>query len=217
MAKPKVNTKFLATFLTASDGVVYISREQATPFIPPASDPGLIEVNPNMLDPSDPQKAAARLSEAGKALLNGGSSASEPEAASSYDIITNATLPLSKRGNRGGGAKAVYPFDSLEVGASFFVPVSAKHKDPLKQLGSTVSSANHKYAVKTGQTKTVERTKRGPKNKALLNPDGSKIKESVTIDVLEQTRHFSIRKVDSGVAYGGWTAPSDGVLIARTK
>lgn len=216
MAKKKLDTKLLSAIAAAPGGFAYVSQADALPFLPPASDPALIEVNTAMLDPSDPGKAAARLSEAGKAMLNGAANPAVETPTPTFDIITNAVLPPSKRGNRGGGAKTIYPFDAMEVGSSFFVPVSAKHKDPLKQLGSTVSSANHKYAVKTGEQKVVERTKRGLKNKALLNPDGTKIKESVTIDVLKQTRHFTIRKVESGKPYGEWIAPSDGVLIART-
>jgi hypothetical protein len=109
----------------------------------------------------------------------------------------------------------VYPFDSLEVGQSFFVPVSEKHPDPVKTLGSTVSSANMRYAEETGEHKTVNRAKRGEDRKALLDASGNKIMEQVSIPVYKHTRKFSIRGVEAGKSYGSWIAPATGALIAR--
>jgi hypothetical protein len=211
-----VNVDFLKTFLAAPNGVVYVTQAEAVPFMPPTSDPALIEVNTTMLDPNDPSKAAARLSEAGKAMVNG-AVAAVSEAKPTFGIITGAALPPSKRGNRGGGAKAIYPFDSLEVGQSFFVPVSAKYPDPAKKLGSTVSAQNAKYAVETGETKQVERTKRGAGNRAVLDAAGNKVKETVTVKATKLTRKFSIRPVKEGETYGTWVAPGDGALIARVE
>ena len=61
--------------------------------------------------------------------------------------ILNVAIPVStkKRAGRVGGSK--YPFDSLEVGASFFVPVSAEVPNPLKTMASTVVNANARYSV----------------------------------------------------------------------
>lgn len=218
--KPKatnVNVDFLRSFMTAPSGVVYVSQAEAIPFMPPNADPALIEVNTAMLDPNDPTKAAARLSEAGRAMVNGSAAPAATAEAPKFDIITNAVLPPSKRGNRGGGAKVIYPFDKLEIGQTFFVPVSVKHPDPVKTLGSTVSAQNMKYSVETGETKTVERTKRGAGNKAVLDAAGNKVRETVTVPVHKLTRKFSIRPVKSGEKYGEWTAPADGALIARVE
>ena len=135
-----------------------------------------------------------------------------------FAIIAGAALPPSKRGSGlGGGAPVKYPFDTLEVGASFFVPVSAKLENPVKTLGSTVSSANMRYAVETGPTKIVSRAKRGKGNKLELDDQGHKIMETKTVPVYNFTRKFEIRGVEAGKVYGDWTAPTDGALIQRTK
>ena len=209
--KVSVNTALLAGI--ASGAVAYISRDDGLPLV----KAGLVEVNTEILD--NDGNAAVRLTEKGKAMINGGESASSTnvEGGAKYAVISDAVLPASKRKGGGGGAPIVYPFDSLEIGQSFFVPVSEKHKDPVKTLGSTVSSANMRYAEKTGETKTVIRTKRGPKNRAVLDENGEKVKETVEVPVYRYTRRFSLRPVTAGVTYGNWIAPSDGALIARVE
>ncbi len=176
--------------------------------------PPLIEVG--AVDMASGQ-ALVRISEAGTAYL-AAATAPAPAAsnggAENFTIITNAVLPPSKRGNTGGGAPVKYPFDKLEVGASFFVPVSEKLPDPVKTLGSTVSSANMRYASETGETKEVTRAKRDGR-KAALDSNGQKIMETKQVPVYKFARKFSIRGVEAGQAYGGWTAPAKGALIAR--
>lgn len=58
------------------------------------------------------------------------------------------TYPLSadfvmftKRGIKG----EQYPFKFMDVGQSFVVPVSDKHKEPWNTFGSTVTAANRRY------------------------------------------------------------------------
>lgn len=176
---------------------------------------GLIEVNTADVDANG--LAAARLTDAGQAAI-----AAVPapvvagEATSAFAIITNAVLPASKRGNRlGSGAPAKYPFATMEVGNSFFVPATADTPNPLKTLGSTVAVQNHRYSEPTGEVKKVERTKRGEKNRAVLDANGNKVREVVDKNLRKPIRKFSIRGVEKGVEYGGWTAPSAGALIAR--
>lgn len=161
-------------------------------------------------------RAPVRISEAGKAYLNGGAAvAASPEGTTeTFELITNAIPPASKRGNTGGGAPVKYPFDKMELGSSFFVGVSTKLPNPVKTLGSTVSSANMRYATETGQTKQVERAKRDGK-KAALDANGAKIMETKTVPIYKFERKFSIRPVKAGIVYGGWTAPADGALITR--
>lgn len=202
----------------AAGTVRFVSKEEGEPML--THDPVLIEVNMGSIDPSDPAKVECRATDAGLAMVALQSNPSEKvetmtSAASNFGIITNAVPPPSKRGFGGGGAPAKYPFDALDVNQSFFVPISSEHPDPVKTLGSTVSSANLRYSEETGQTKTVTRTVRGEKNKAVVDGAGNKVKETVTVPVLRNTRKFSIRKVEKGVAYGGWTAPADGALITR--
>lgn len=217
-SKNKVDTGLLAGI--ASGAVKYISKDDGLPLL--EHNPQLIEVNTNMLD--DAGNAAVRLTEAGKKMINGNDMTETITNAdvstvkiSPYAVISNAVLPASKRGGGKGGAPVVYPFDSLEIGQSFFVPVSDKHKDPVKTLGSTVSSANMRYAIDTGETKTVTRTKRGEKNRAVVDENGNKVQETVSVPVYKYTRRFSIRPVEAGKTYGNWVAPADGALIARVE
>jgi hypothetical protein len=218
-----INLQLLAQIVDATQkgGFVYVTVEEGKPLVD--HDPQLIEVNPTILDPMDANKAAARATVAGaEYVANAGDSVS-PVAAndasatlvSAFSIITDAALPASRRGAGGGGAPIKYPFDKLEIGQSFFVPVSAEHPNPVKTLGSTVSSANMRYAEETGATREVTRAKRGDGNKALLDAAGNKVTETVKVPVYKYTRKFSIRAVKAGVKYGAWVAPSDGALIAR--
>jgi hypothetical protein len=192
-----------------SGKVNYVSREDGLPLL--QHNPPLIEVNMN--DVVD-GKAAVRLTDAGNAMV-AANSTPVPAHTHKYDIITGVEIPKPKRSGGGAGAPVVYPFDKMDVGHSFFVPVSAKHPDPVKTLGSTVSSANMRYAVETGEQKQITRTKRGDKNKAMLDANGNKIKETVIVPVRKATRKFVIRPVKAGVKYGEWMAESDGSLIAR--
>ncbi len=162
-------------------------------------------------------KAAAMLNDAGKeylANLNSGNNKDKPM----YAVMTGFTPPPSQRGNRKGfGAPTQYPFETLEVGAIFFVPNSAK-ADAAKKLGSTVSQQNMKYRTEIpGQSETVTRVKRGPKNKAMVDDQGNKITEQVTVPKYTQDRHFIVRPVEGGKVYGSWTAPEDGAVVMRDK
>jgi hypothetical protein len=181
-------------------------------------NPPLIEINIHEPDPSDKSKVACRVTTAGAALLTANQNPviEKVENKMSYEIIDDAELPPIKRGGGGGGAPTKYPFDQLEVGKSFFVPATAKLPNPLKTLGSTISSANHRYAKVTGE-KVVERSKRGARNKLVLDANGNKIMETKTVPTYEFTRKFTIRGVKAGVEYGKWVAPADGALIARVR
>jgi len=199
-----------------SGQVQQIDRDNAMPLLqhqPPLIECGSVDMQSGM--------APCRLSEAGQHYLNGGmSTAKHVEAVKTeYGIITNATLPPSRRGQNlgGGGAPVKYPFDALEVGGSFFVPATEKRPDPLKVLGATVSSANMRYAEETGEMRTVTRAKRGEKNRAVRDEHGEKIMETKQVPVYNFSRKFEIRGVEAGKSYGAWVAPADGVLIGRVK
>ncbi len=178
-------------------------------------NPPLIEINIHDPDPSDKARVACRVTTEGAALLTAHQNpVSEKVNNAMYEIIEDVELPPIKRGG-GGGAPTKYPFDKLEVGKmGFFVPATPKLPDPLKTLGSTVSSANHRYAIIIGE-KEVERSKRGQRNRLVLDANGNKIMEMKTVPVYQFTRKFTIRGVKAGVSYGNWVAPADGALIAR--
>lgn len=179
----------------------------------------LIEVNTTISDPSDSNKKAVRVSEVGAAFLTANVNPVNEvvtEPATKFEIFTGAVLPPPKPrgGGFGAGAPKKYPFDEMEVNSFFFVAKSAAVPDPLKTLGSTVSSANLRFAEKTGE-KVVTRAKRGKGNKLELDANGQKIMETKTVPVWKLTRKFEIRPVDGGVEYGTFKAPATGVLIAR--
>lgn len=177
-------------------------------------NPPLIEVDFNSPNPENKREIACRVTAEGAALINVQFN-ERKNPMTSFEIMSGVELPASKRGGRGGGAPSKYPFDQLEVGQSFFVAVTSTMPDPVKKLGSTVSSANHRYAKETGEVKTIERSKRGAKNRLILDANGHKIMEQKEVPVLEFTRKFTIRPVNSGVRYGNWVAPANGAVIAR--
>lgn len=200
----------------------YVNQAESLPLL--QANPQLIDINMTMIDPNDVSKVAARVTEAGAKMVAEANAtaakANEPKKervdnSDQFAILNGAVLPPSRKGNFGGGAPIKYPFERMEIGQSFFVPVSEKLPDPVKTLGSTVSSANMRYAKETGQTKQVERVKRGTDRKGMVDAAGNKIKETVTVPVYSFERKFSLRGVEAGKTYGNWVAPSDGALIAR--
>jgi hypothetical protein len=205
---------------TAANEAAYVGQVVGQPML--AYNPPLIEINTAVQNPADPTEVLCRSTSAAEDFLKANATQSNDKP--KYAIITNAELPApKKRGNTAGsGAPTKYPFADLEVGASFFSANSEhKNKDAVKALGSTVSAQNDKYSeqlVKDGvpQTKTVTRAVRDKNTKkAKLNPDGSKVTETVELPVKKYNRKFTIRPVEKGKTYGGWTAPESGALIAR--
>lgn len=203
---------------TAAGQPAYVGQVTGQPMT--AHNPPLIEVNAAVQNPADPTQVLCRSTDAAIAYLAANDTAPTDTAASTYAVITNAVLPEAKRrGNTSGsGAPTKYPFATLEVGQSFF-SANSEHKkgDAVKGLGSTVSAQNDKYAEPTGEMKTVTRAVRDKvTKKAQIGTDGKKVTETVQLPIKRYNRKFTIRPVEAGKAYGGWTAPSDGALIART-
>lgn len=205
-----INTSFI---LAIGNGTqTHISKDEGMPLV----KAGLIDVDTERLD--DKGNALVRLTEAGQKMFAQANATNSDGTAtgSLYAILSGVQLPVAKRGfSKGAGAPTQYPFDQLQLNESFFVPVSEKHSNPVKTLGSTVSAQNHKYSEETGEVKQVERAKRGKKNRAVLDDQGNKIMETVTVKVRKPVRKFSIRPVKAGVAYGSWTPDKDGAVIAR--
>lgn len=180
-------------------------------------DAKLIEVNPQVTN--DKGHAAARATAAGVEQASGkkpaaGGAVPTP---SSFALISGAVPPPTKRGGGGGGAPAKYPFDQMDVGISFFVAnTEVSSGDAVKSLQSSVAAVNADNTKGTGQMETVERTKRGEGNKAVLDANGNKVKETITREKREPVKKWVVRKVEAGKVYGGWTATADGALVTRT-
>lgn len=208
--KPKATTVNVALLTAIANGTTTrVTQAEGGPLLAE----GLIVVNTQDIVE---EKALAQVTPAGTAYLaNVNNPTTENKAKPMYGIMTNVPIPASNRGNRkGAGAPTVYPFADLPVGGSFFVPNSDK-ADAAKKLQSTVSAQNMKYSEPTGETHQVEVTKRGKGNKAELDANGQKIKETVTRPVRKAVRKFVLRPVVKGVAIGEWVPPDDGALIAR--
>jgi hypothetical protein len=109
-----------------------------------------------------------------------------------------------------------YPIERLEVGQSFFAAKSEKMPDPMKTLGSAISAAKQKYATQTG-TQQVVRSKRGEKNRLILDPQGQKLMETKDMPIWDYARKWILRPVEAGQLCGKWKAPVEGVLIQRIK
>lgn len=219
-ATSNVNMTLLAQIVEAtkagSPGYLMVTQAEGMPLL--QHNPKLIDVNTQI---TEGDKAAARATAEGIAMIDNAPSNANPAPtttsnASSFGLITNAIPPKTKRGGGRGGAPSKYPFDQLEIGVSFFVANSdVSSGDAMKSMQSSVASANNRFSQETGETKSVERTKRGEGNKALLDASGNKVKETVTVNVKKQLRKFNARPVVQGQQYGGWTAPASGALITR--
>lgn len=215
-----VDKIYLAAIVSATKAgtAIYVGQAMGQPMV--AS--GLIEINTAVQNPNDASEVLCRSTPAAEAYLASASDGKiDSKPAGNYAILKNVALPAAKRrGNpSGNGAPTKYPFESMEIGDTFFSGNSEHKKgDAVKALGSTISAQNKKYSTPTGQEKTVTRAVRDKQtHKAMLNTDGSKQTETVQLPVLEYSRKFTIRPVEGGVVYGSWTAPENGALIARTK
>jgi hypothetical protein len=181
----------------APGGFIYTSRSDHEQFL----SQGLVEVNASMCD--DEGKIATRCTQLGFQWLeqeeleqqekntpwNGQEISADKEPEFVEHVVSNSQgktfngfkiekdVPPPKARIR--QSSNVYPFDSLEIGESFFVPNTVEKPDIAKTLSSTVSSANARYAVETGETKISRRT-------------GEETK------VKRQTRNFIVRPVEGG-------------------
>lgn len=205
----KLNAKVIAA-LSAIATSGRVSKEVGEPLL----KQNLITVN---MDDIVEGMAAAKLTDIALASMpkQAASGGDGQAAASSFALISGIVLPESKRGAGRQAGPAKYPFATMDDGVSFFVSDTEAGGVALKKLGSTVSNANNKFRTPTGASAEVIRTVRGKGNKAILNPDGTKQKETKQVPVYKQDKKFTIRGVVAGTKYGDWTAPANGAVIQR--
>lgn len=209
--KSVVNLTLLAAI--NSGAVTRVSQADGLPLV--NNDPPLVEINTGDVVEG---LAAVRITDAGKAQLNGSTKAAVAASDTPiYAIISGFVPPVKvrKAGRGGAGAPTIYPWATMEVGGSFFVGVSAK-PDPVKSLTSAVSSANMKYSEEVGEPKSHTRTKRGPGNKAVMGADGKAEKETVMRCDRQAVKKFELAAVTKGTKYGDWVAEEDGVMVWRS-
>lgn len=88
---------------------------------------------------------------------------------------------------------ARYPFASMNVNESFFVPSTDERPDPAKSMQSTVSSAVRKFSVED------------PSGATRVNKNGK------TVPVMNPTKVFICRAVDDGGPWGFPGVPGAGI------
>lgn len=212
--------KELITATASSVGYGFVSAEDGKPM--QSHNPPLINVNTDVTNPNNPAEVAAKATDAAAqyiaSLGSVGSTAPAGAPLSKGTLIEGFVAPAAKRrGNApGAGAPSKYPFDQLTVGGEFFIGNSEVDKgDAFKTLSATVSSANRRNSEETGEVHTVTRAKRGEDKKPILNPDGSKVMETVEQKKRKAIKHFKIVAVEGGKTYGSWTAPENGAVVIR--
>jgi hypothetical protein len=90
--------------------------------------------------------------------------AAAPVKAKPTFAILNVEIPAEAARKAGGRRGGKYPFDNLEVGASFFVPVSEEVPEPAKTMAASIANANARFATpvseEDGSTKMRTRKKK---------------------------------------------------------
>lgn len=183
MAKAKKNVvsialvglaAIVAATQDATKGFAFVGTDEANKL---AAD-GLIDIAPANAVANVPEgHVAARATEAGVAKSAANQASLTPPAAKrSFAIEKNVAVPAIS--GRGGRTESIYPFDQMEVGDSFFVDKAAKN------LASTVSSANQRYA-------TQEKDEAGN----LLTRQN---RNGETVPKMKLTRTFIVRSVEGG-------------------
>lgn len=134
---------------TKADGFVYTPVE----FHQPLVDQGLVEVNPEMTNEAGHIATRATEKAFGNTMATEEiKTAEKPK----FEIESGVAIPEKVRNSTGlrAGRTPVYPFDSLEVGQSFFIP-NKGDKSAAKAMASTVAGANARHSqVVEGKTRT---------------------------------------------------------------
>ena len=142
----KADRGILSTAATnlAANAATYASEKAADRLV----KAGMVEKHPTEKNANG--EPLIRITDAGKALVEK-FAALTPRATPAvpdggFAIVTGFTMPEPKRL---AARTAVYPFEQLEIGQGFFIPVSDDNKEPWKRMTSTVSSANKRYSDST--------------------------------------------------------------------
>ena len=84
--------------------------------------------------------------------------ATQPAQAKAYTFETGIAIPAPRRGGRGS---AVYGFEQMDVGVSFYIPSDNDNPNPAKRIASTVSSASKRLDPKKFVVRSVDETAQG--------------------------------------------------------
>ncbi|HCH8410340.1 TPA: hypothetical protein NNQ05_004574, partial [Salmonella enterica] len=163
---------------TADNSFVYASGKDQKALV----DAGFAEINATLVN--DKQETATRATQAGfdfvKENESKGTSPVTQSTAQTFAIATGVEIPVTPRTRE---SSSIYPFEQLEIGQSFFVPVSEDKPNPAKSLASTVTSANDRHAYEIeGET--------------MVNRKGE------TVPKKGFNKRFIVRPVEDGAAWG---------------
>lgn len=187
----KVSVTLLTAIVAAGVNGTFADLKSLTELV----NGNFVEVNHAMTN--DNGQVAVRATEAGIAEINGKSAGGEKTSIPGI-ALASVVIPIPEKvRGAGAGRESKYPFDKMEVNQSFFVAETSEQaqEDLFKSLGSTASSANRRFATKTG----VMEEKRGKQ-----------------VEKLEYTRNFEVRRVADGAAWGDQYKGVKGVGCWRT-
>lgn len=160
-------------------------------------DAGKVDIHPTATDPANPANHAVRAT--AEALAEYQASQSTPAsntttvAPTAFKLVSGVPIPSVKR--RGGKGAAVYPFEQMEVGQSFFIAATAEKPNPAKSLTSTTASATRRFATPNGE-REIER--KGVKK---------------MVKAYTPTKVFEVRAIEDGTP---WGATGKGAAVYRT-
>lgn len=184
-------------FLTAEDGTELLQG-------------GLITVNAASVDPTNPLAFQVNLTEAGIA-------SAMATKVTPFVLVDSVPLPKLRGSGKPKEAKEkriCYPFDTMLVGQSFHVAITAEIPEPWKTMNSNVSAAIRKFMVEKVPQEMVttehERLVKDANGAPVVGADGKKVYEKYTktAPAMIETKRFVARRVDekdpSGVGARVW-------------
>lgn len=107
-----------------------------------------------------------------------------------------------------GSRSGSYPFDSMEIGDSFHIAVSAQNPKPWTKIAATVGNATKKSMVPANppQKETVKKRQvvRDAEKNVIKDANGKKVFETITVeqDVMVATKKFIVRHAAANDALG---------------
>jgi hypothetical protein len=189
---PAINAVLLGKIVDASrnGGFTYATPAEVASLV----EAGLVEVNEVMTDGAGGY--ATRATQAGFEAIGEVNVPATETAVSvnKFEVAAGFVPPVKTRGRK----PSTYPFETMNVGDTFFVAASEKMPDPGKSLQSTVGAANARFAEDVpGEFK--------------------KNRKGEDVAVRRNTKMFKVVAVEAGKVYGNFTAPANGAVVWRAE
>ena len=219
----EIATRSLAAIVAATveGGFLFTSKAVHMPL----AAAGLVIVNETEVPVNEAGESATKATDAGIAkaaeMAAGNTPAAEAAAPAKLVITLDTNIipipekPVSKQGG-GVGRESIYPFKTMDVMQSFFVPATVDKPKPWEGLASTVSNAEKAASVvKTTQaftetdgvkTMIFEADGVTPKMVTVMRTVKSREKETLgqekQVPELVKTKTFTIREVEENGVKG---------------